>query len=124
MRPVSTENAPQAIGPYSQAIKTDTFVFCSGCIPMDPTTMTVHATGIEEQTSQVLRNMTAILEAAGTNLKKVVKTTVFLKDMADFQQMNTVYARFFDTHKPARSTIQVARLPLDVLVEIECIATL
>lgn len=124
MKSVLTENAPQAIGPYSQAIISDKFIFCSGCIPLDPTTMTVHAVGIEEQTSQVLKNMTAILEAAGSGLKNVVKTTVFLKDMADFQKMNVVYARFFDTNKPARSTVQVACLPLDVLVEIECIATI
>lgn len=124
MKSVLTENAPQAIGPYSQAIVVDKFVFCSGCIPLDPSDMTVHAVKIEDQTTQVLKNMTAILEASGSSLKNVVKTTVFLKDMADFQEMNSVYARFFDGHKPARSTIQVAKLPLDVLVEIECIATL
>jgi len=124
MKHVSTEHAPQAIGPYSQAIIVDKLVFCSGCIPLNPTTMTVQAEGIEEQTAQVLKNMTAVLEASGSDLKNVAKTTVFLKDMADFQKMNSVYARFFDGHKPARSTIQVAKLPLDVLVEIECIATL
>lgn len=124
MRSVSTENAPQAIGPYSQAIVVDKLVFCSGCIPLHPVSMTVDAQGIEEQTAQVLKNMTSVLEAAGSGLKNVVKTTVFLKDMADFQKMNGVYARFFDGHKPARSTIQVAKLPLDVLVEIECVASL
>ena len=123
MQHISTAAAPQAIGPYSQAIVVDKLVFCSGCIPLNPVSMTVETQGIEEQTAQVLKNMTAVLEAAGSDLKKVAKTTVFLKDMGDFQKMNGVYDRFFDGHKPARSTIQVAKLPLDVLVEIECIAT-
>lgn len=124
MKLVSTENAPQAIGPYSQAMIEGNLVFCSGSIPLNPETMKVEVNDIEGQTEQVLKNMTAVLEAAGSDLKKVVKTTVFLKNMDDFQTMNGIYSRFFDGHKPARSTIQVAKLPLDVLVEIECIATL
>lgn len=123
MELIFTENAPQAIGPYSQAIVHNGFVFCSGSIPLNPKTMKVEATDIEEQTTQVLKNMTAVLEASGSELRKVVKTLVFLKNMDDFQKMNSVYARFFDGHKPARSAVQVAKLPLDVLVEIECIAT-
>ena len=119
---VFTEKAPQAIGPYSQAVKLHDMIFCSGCIPLNPETMTLEVHDIESQTAQVLKNMTAVLEAAGSDLRKVVKTLVFLKNMDDFKKMNAVYSRFFDGHKPARSAIQVAKLPLDVLVEIECIA--
>jgi len=124
MKIIATENAPKAIGPYSQAIVLGNMVYCSGSIPLNPATMTVEATTIESQTEQVFKNMSAILENSGSGLEKVVKTTVFLKSMDDFQKMNGVYERLFKGHAPARSTIQVAKLPLDVMVEIECIATL
>lgn len=119
---ISTEKAPGAIGPYSQAIKTGGFVFCSGQIPIDPATGEFVSNDVAEQTEQVLKNLTAVLEAAGTGLGSVVKTTVFLADMNDFVAMNEVYARFFDENKPARATVQAARLPRDARVEIECIA--
>lgn len=122
LKPISTQNAPRAIGPYSQAIVSGGFVFCSGCIPLNPQTMVVEATTIEGQTEQVLQNMGAVLEAAGVSLRQVVKTTVFLKDMNDFPKMNAVYEKLFQGHAPARSTVQVAKLPLDVMVEIECVA--
>ncbi len=119
---ISTEKAPSAIGPYSQAIRIGNIVFCSGQIPIDPSTGEFVQGGIKEQTEQVLKNLTAVLEAAGTSLKNVVKTTVFLADMNDFAAMNEVYAKFFGDNKPARSTVQAARLPRDAKVEIECIA--
>lgn len=119
---ISTEKAPGAIGPYSQAIKTNGFVFCSGQIPIDPETGEFISANVGEQTEQVLTNLSAVLEAAGTELKKVVKTTVFLADMNDFAAMNDVYARYFDKNKPARATVQAARLPRDAKVEIDCIA--
>lgn len=119
---VSTAGAPQAIGPYSQAISHGGMVFCSGQVPLDPQTMKVSAVGIEAQTEQVLKNLAAVLKAAGSDLSKVVKTTVFLKNFDDFKAMNAVYERAFGGHAPARSTVEVARLPLDALVEIECIA--
>lgn len=122
MRIISTENAPKAIGPYSQAIVLGNVVYCSGSIPLNPQTMKVEVHDIEAQTEQVLKNMGAVLQASGSDLSKVLKTTVFLKDMNDFQKMNGVYERLFKGHAPARSTVQVAKLPLDVLVEIECIA--
>lgn len=121
---VSTNDAPKAIGPYSQAIISGPFVFCSGAIPLNPVTMTIEATEVVGQTEQVFKNMEAILLAAGSSLNKVVKTTVFLKDMNDFQKMNGVYEKLFGGHKPARSTIQVAKLPMDCLVEIECVANI
>ena len=124
MKTVATDKAPKAIGPYSQAIILGNMVFCSGCIPLNPSSMKVELQDIEGQTEQVLKNMRAVLEASGSELSKVVKTTVFLKDMNDFQKMNSVYERLFKGHAPARSTIQVSRLPLDVSVEIECIAAL
>jgi len=119
---VHTENAPKAIGPYSQAITLGEFVFCSGQIPLDPQSMQIVGTEIETQTTQVLKNLEAVLKAAGSGLNRVVKTTVFLKNFNDFQTMNSVYEKAFGAHKPARSTVEVARLPRDVLVEIECIA--
>jgi len=121
---VSSPNAPAAIGPYSQAIKLENLLFCSGCIPLDPTTAEVIGGGIEAQTEQALKNMKAVLEEGGSEVGKVVKTTVFLKDMTDFTIVNGIYARFFGTHKPARSCVEVSRLPKDVLFEIECIASL
>ncbi len=119
---ISTENAPGAIGPYSQAVKVGGFVFCSGQIPIDPQTGNFVSDDVAEQTEQVLKNLSAVLEAAGTNIGNVVKTTVFLADMNDFTAMNDVYAGFFGENKPARATVQAARLPRDARVEIECIA--
>ncbi|HKP70415.1 MAG TPA: RidA family protein [Pyrinomonadaceae bacterium] len=119
---ISTDKAPGAIGPYSQAIKTGGMVFCSGQIPIDPATGEFVSDDVVEQTEQVLKNLSAVLEAAGTNLGNVVKTTVFLADMGDFAAMNEVYGRYFSENKPARATVQAARLPKDARVEIECIA--
>ena len=119
---IATERAPQAIGPYSQAIVANGFVFASGQIPIDPATGQFVEGGIVEQTEQVLRNVSNLLEAAGTSLARVVKTTVFLADMNDFAAMNETYARFFGENPPARSTVQAARLPRDAKVEIEVVA--
>ena len=119
---ISTENAPGAIGPYSQAIKAGGMVFCSGQIPIDPKTGDFVSVAVSEQTEQVLRNLSEVLRAAGSSLDAVVKTTVFLADMNDFAEMNEVYGRFFSDNKPARATVQAARLPRDARVEIECIA--
>lgn len=119
---VSTEDAPGAIGPYSQAIKTGGMVFCSGQIPIDPATGEFASDDVAVQTEQVIRNLQAVLKAAGTGLENVVKTTVFLADMNDFAAMNEVYSRFFEANKPARATVQAARLPRDARVEIDCIA--
>lgn len=121
---ISTENAPGAIGPYSQAIKAGGMLFCSGQIPIDTATGEFVEGGVVEQTEQVLRNLKAVLEAAGAGISNVVKTTVFLADMNDFAAMNEVYAKYFDADKPARATVQAARLPRDARVEIECIAVL
>ena len=121
---ISTENAPGAIGPYSQAVRSGNFLFASGQIPIDPATGEFVAGGITEQTEQVMRNVSAILEAAGAGLQQVVKTTVFLADMDDFTAMNEVYGRFFGEDPPARATVQAARLPRDARVEIEAIAIL
>ena len=118
---ISTENAPGAIGPYSQAIKTGNMVFVSGQIPIDPATGNFVSDEVAAQTEQVLKNLSAVLEAAGSSLNDVVKTTVFLADMNDFAVMNEVYARFFSENKPARATVQAARLPRDARVEIEAI---
>ena len=120
---VSTENAPGAIGPYSQAIKVNGMVFCSGQIPIDPSTGQFVSDDVAAQTEQVLKNLDAVLRAAGSSLGSVVKTTVFLADMNDFAAMNDVYGKFFSENKPARATVQAARLPRDAKVEIECIAT-
>jgi len=117
-----TDRAPNAIGPYSQAVLIGNMIFCSGQIPIDPETGEFVPGGIAEQTEQVIKNLSAVLEAAGAGLKNVVKTTVFLADMNDFAQMNEVYARYFGDNKPARATVQAARLPRDAKVEIECIA--
>lgn len=119
---VSTERGPKAIGPYSQAIKANGFVFVSGQVPFDPATSTIVEGDIARQTERVIENLKAILEAAGSALNRVVKTTVFLKDMQDFAAMNEVYARYFNSAPPARATVEVARLPRDVHVEIEVIA--
>jgi len=119
---IATEAAPQAIGPYSQAVTVGDFVFTSGQIPIDPQTGMFVEGGIAEQTEQVLRNLAEVLRAAGTGLGAVVKTTVFLADMNDFAAMNEVYARYFSNEPPARSTVQAARLPRDARVEIDAIA--
>ena len=122
MEIISTEKAPGAIGPYSQAVKTENMVFCSGQIPIDVATGEFVSDDVAEQTRQVLKNLTAVLEAAGTSLNKVVKTTVFLADMNDFAAMNEIYAEFFNENKPARATVQAAGLPKNARVEIDCIA--
>lgn len=122
MEVVATENAPQALGPYSQAIKAGGFVWCSGQIPINPAVNAVTATTIEDQTRQAITNLRHVLEAAGAGLDKVVKTTVFISDMNDFAALNAVYAEMFGATKPARSCVQVARLPKDVKVEIEAVA--
>jgi len=120
---ISTKDAPQAIGPYSQAIKANGFVFTSGQIAIDPATQQVVTGDIGAQTERVLRNLSEVLEAAGSGLGKVVRCTVFLKNMNDFAAMNQVYGKYFSSAPPARSTVEVARLPKDVLVEIDVIAT-
>ena len=119
---VQTDSAPKAIGPYSQAIKSNGFVFASGQIPLDPATMQIVEGGIREQTERVMNNLGAVLQAAGSSLEHVVKTTVYLKDLTDFSEMNEVYGSFFTETPPARSTVEVARLPRDVRVEIDVIA--
>ena len=121
---VATDRAPKALGPYSQAVKTGSLVFCSGQIPINPATGTVEAATIEDQTRQSIENLAAVLSAAGSSLSRVVKTTVVIKDMNDFAALNKVYEELFGTTKPARSCVEVARLPKDVKVEIECIAAL
>jgi len=121
---ISTEKAPKAIGPYSQAIRTDNFVVTAGQVGLDPVSMELVDGGIEAQTRQVLTNLKHILESADSGLNFVVKTTVFLQDMRDFANMNSVYAEFFPENPPARSTVQVAALPKNALVEIECVALL
>ena len=119
---IATDRAPRAIGPYSQAVRAGNLVFASGQIPIDPATGEFVPGGIAEQTEQVLRNLTAVFEAAGLSMDQVIKTTVFLADMDDFTAMNEVYGRFFGAAPPARATVQAARLPRDARVEIEAIA--
>jgi 2-iminobutanoate/2-iminopropanoate deaminase len=119
---ISTKDAPEAIGPYSQAIKANGLIFTSGQIAIDPATQQVIAGDISAQTDRVLRNLSEILEAAGSGLGKVVRCTVFLKNMGDFAALNAVYGKYFSSAPPARSTVEVARLPKDVLVEIDVIA--
>ncbi|HYN62660.1 MAG TPA: RidA family protein [Rubrivivax sp.] len=124
MKIVDTSHAPRAIGPYSQAVIHAGLVYCSGQIPLDPQTMKVVEGGIEEQTRRVFANLLAVLAEAGSGPTQVIKTIVFLKDLNDFTAMNAIYEQAFGKHTPARSTIEVARLPLDVRVEIECIAAI
>ena len=119
---IATDQAPQAIGPYSQAIVYNGIAFLSGQIPFDPATGQVVEGGIEEQTDRVLKNIAGLLTACGSSMDKVLKTTVFLKDMGEFAKMNEVYGRYFSVNPPARSTVEAARLPRDVKVEIETIA--
>ena len=119
---ISTDRAPQALGPYSQAIRANGFIFCSGQIPIDPAAGAVTATTAADQARQAIMNLRHVLEAAGSGLDKVVKTTVFISDMNDFAVVNGVYAELFGDAKPARSCVQVARLPKDVKIEIEAIA--
>src|SRR5437899_11032738 len=119
---IATKDAPQAIGPYSQAIRANGFVFVSGQVAIDPSTQQVISGDIAAQTDRVLKNLSAIRKAAGSGLEKVVRSTVFLKNMGDFAAMNEVYGRYFSTAPPTRSTVEVARLPKDVLVEVDVIA--
>jgi len=119
---IVTKDAPQAIGPYSQAIRANGFVFLSGQVAIDPATQQVISGDVAAQTERVLKNLSAVLKAAGSSFEKVVRTTVFLKNMSDFAAMNEVYGRHFTSTPPARSTVEVARLPKDVLVEIDVIA--
>ena len=121
-KPVSTERAPKAIGPYSQAVVANGFVFLSGQVAFDPATSQIIDGDIAAQTERVIENLKAVLEACESSLGQVVKTSVFLKDMNDFVKMNEVYGRYFGENSPARSTVEVARLPRDVRVEIDCIA--
>lgn len=120
---VATAGAPQAIGPYSQATIHGDLIFTAGQIALDPASMEIVDGGITEQTDRVLANLQAVLQSAGSDLSRVLKTTVFLRDMADFAAMNEVYARWFGSHRPARSTVAAAGLPRSVLVEIECVAS-
>ena len=122
MKTYSIAEAPQAIGPYCHAIKAGNLVFCSGQTPLDPETNELVGADIKEQTERALKNLAIVLEGMGLSLENVVKTTVFLKDMADFRGMNKVYGQMFGAHRPARTTISVKQNPLDALVEIECIA--
>ena len=122
METIATDKAPAALGPYSQAIRANGMIYCSGQIPINPATGAIEANTIEGQTAQSITNLRNVLEKAGSSLAKVVKTTVFIKDMNDFAALNKVYAELFGDTKPARSCVEVARLPKDVFVEIECIA--
>jgi 2-iminobutanoate/2-iminopropanoate deaminase len=120
---ISTDHAPKALGPYSQAVVSNGFAFLSGQIAIDPATNQLIEGDVAAQTERVLENLKAVLTAAGSALEQVVKTTVFLKDMGDFAKMNEVYGRYFSANPPARATVEAARLPRDVKVEIECVAT-
>jgi len=122
MQMIYTDKAPKAIGPYSQAVKYESFVFISGQIAIDPETQEFIGGTVEEQTKRIMENIKAILEEAELNFNHVIKTTIYLKDMNDFQKVNEVYGSYFTEHKPARATVEVSRLPKDALVEIEVIA--
>jgi 2-iminobutanoate/2-iminopropanoate deaminase len=123
MDAISTDRAPAAVGPYSQAIRSGEYLFCSGQIPLDPDTGKFPGDDIESQTAQVLKNVRAVLSGAGLDLSHVVKTTIFLTDMGKFSVVNEIYAGEFGEHKPARATVEVSNLPLGALIEIECIAS-
>lgn len=122
MKKIQAPQAPKAIGPYSAAIRVGNLLFCSGQTPVNPETMAIESRTIEEQTLRALENLEIVLRVESVGRENIVKTTVFLKNFADFPRMNAVYAEFFGNHKPARTTVEVSRLPLDALVEIECIA--
>ncbi|WP_029520535.1 RidA family protein [Persephonella sp. IF05-L8] len=122
MQIIETDKAPKAIGPYSQAIKYESFVFVSGQIAIDPKTQEFIGGSVEKQTERVMENIKAILEEAGLNMNHVVKTTIYLKDINDFEKVNEVYGRYFTEHKPARATVEVSNLPKGALVEIEVVA--
>ena len=122
MEAINVQDAPDAIGPYCHAVKVGNLVFCSGQTPLNPDTMKLAGTTIEEQTKRVLDNLSIVLAGVGLTLKNIVKTTVYLKDMNDFQGMNKVYGKMFQEHKPSRTTISIKQNPLDALVEIECVA--
>jgi 2-iminobutanoate/2-iminopropanoate deaminase len=124
MKKIYTEAAPKAIGPYSHAIQSGNLIFCSGQTPLNPATMQIEGATVTEQTTLVLTNLETILRAAGTDRTHILKTSVFLKNFADFDKMNIAYQAFFGEHKPARTTVEVSRLPREALVEIECIAEL
>lgn len=121
MQTINSENAPEAVGPYSHAVKVGNLLFCSGQIPLNPATKSLVPGGIREQTDQVLTNITQVLDSQDLSFKHVVKTTIFMTDLADFAVVNGIYAQAFGQHKPARSTVQVAALPLGALIEIEVI---
>lgn len=122
MKKIFTENAPAAIGPYSHAIQSGNLIFCSGQTPLNPQTMIIEGETVTEQTELVLLNLETVLKAAGCDRSHIIKTSVFLKNFADFEKMNKAYEAFFGAHKPARTTVEVSRLPKDALVEIECVA--
>lgn len=122
MNKIFSEKAPKAIGPYSHAIQSGNLIFCSGQTPLNPATMLIEGATVTEQTTLVLTNLEAVLIAAGCTRANVLKTSVFLKNFADFEKMNKAYEAFFGDHKPARTTVEVSRLPREALVEIECIA--
>lgn len=122
IKPIHTDNAPKAIGPYSQAVSANGLIFCSGQIALDPKTGNIVGATAAEQATQVMKNLAAVLEASGSKLGQVVKTTIFLKSIADFAAVNEIYAKAMGDHRPARATIEAARLPKDALVEIDCIA--
>ena len=124
MKPINVEDAPKAIGPYCHAMQVGNLLFCSGQTPLNPSTMEIEGATIEEQTERVLKNLSIVLAGVNLTLKDIAKTTVYLKNMDDFQGMNNVYARMFQEHKPSRTTISIKQNPLDALVEIECIAEL
>lgn len=124
MKKIHTDQAPKAIGPYTQAWQSGNLIFCSGQTPLNPTTMQIEGETVSEQTVLVLKNLETVLIAAGASRNNIVKTSVFLKNFADFEKMNKAYETFFGEHKPARTTVEVSRLPKDALVEIECIAEL
>ena len=124
MKIISTEKAPKAIGPFSQAIICGDFMYCSGQISLNPENMQMVGNDVEEQTKQIFANIKAVLKSCNLNLSNIVKTTVFLQNMDDFQKMNFIYESMFGNHKPARSAVEVSRLPLNALIEIECIASI
>lgn len=124
MKKIFTEQAPKAIGPYAHAWQSDNLVFCSGQTPLNPATMQIEGATVAEQTTLVLSNLENVLKAAGCDRTHILKTSVFLKNFADFEKMNKAYETFFGEHKPARTTVEVSRLPKEALVEIECIAAI